>query len=156
MTIAEMLRTVRRVAISTNRLVNDTMAFTAPEMNVKPIISLDEILSTRKMVDHIHVHEQIRDYIVKIVFATRQPEQYQLDIKPLIQFGASPRATIMMTLAAKAWAVLQGRGYVTPQDIKSIGPDVLRHRIIMSYEAEAEGVTSDELVKKIFDTVPVP
>ncbi len=138
------------------RLILDTMAFTAPEMKVKPIVTLDEIVATRKIVDGIHVHEQIRDYIVKIVFATRRPEQYQLNLKHLIQFGASPRATIMLTLAAKAWALLQGRGYVTPQDIKSIGADVLRHRIIMSYEAEAEGVNSDELIKKIFDTVPVP
>jgi MoxR-like ATPase len=143
-------------AFEEERRILDTMAFTAPEMKVQPIISLDEIVRTRKIVDHIHVHEQVRDYIVRIVFATRQPEQYQLSMKHLIQFGASPRATIMLTLAAKAWAVLQGRGYVTPQDVKSIGPDVLRHRMILSYEAEAEGVTSDELIKKILDTIPVP
>ncbi|MCX6905551.1 MAG: MoxR family ATPase [Verrucomicrobia bacterium] len=138
------------------RKILDTMAFTAPEMKIKQVVSLDEIVRTRKIVDGIHVHEKIRDYIVHIVFATRTPETYKLDIKHFIQFGASPRATINLTLAAKAWALLQGRGYVTPQDIKSIGPDVLRHRIILSYEAEAQGMTSDALIKKIFDTIPVP
>jgi MoxR-like ATPase len=138
------------------RKILDTMAFTAPETKVKPVVSLDEILLTRKLVDGIHVHDAIREYIVKIVFATRNPEQYQLAVKHFIQFGASPRATISLTLAAKAWALLQGRGYVTPQDIKSVGADVLRHRIILSYEAEAQGVTSDSIIKKIFNTIPVP
>ncbi len=138
------------------RKILDTMAFTLPEMQIKPVISLPEILHTRKVVDHIHVHEQIRDYIVRLVFATRNPNEHKLDLKSLIQFGASPRATINLTLAAKAWALLQGRNYVTPQDVKSIGPDVLRHRIILSYEAEAQGVTSDAIIKRIFDTIPVP
>jgi MoxR-like ATPase len=138
------------------RKILDTMAFTSPETTVQPVIALDEIRQTRKLVDQIHVDEKIRDYIVKIVFATRQPEQYQLDVKRLIQFGASPRATIALTVAGKAWALLQGNTFVTPQDIKSIGPDVLRHRIILSYEAEAEGVTTDALIQKIFNTVPVP
>ena len=143
-------------SVEEERRILDTMAFTRPEKKVQPIISLDEILRTRTIVDDIHVHDQIRDYIVKIVFATRNPAEYKLELKHLIQFGASPRATINLTLAAKAWALLQGRGYVTPQDVKSIGPDVLRHRLILSYEAEAQGVTSDGLIKKIFDTVPVP
>jgi MoxR-like ATPase len=138
------------------RKILDTMAFTTPEMNVKPVIALDEIRATRKVVDGIHVHETIRDYIVHVVFATRDPQKYKLDLKHLIQFGASPRATINLTLAAKAWALLQGRSYVTPQDIKSIGPDVLRHRIILTYEAEAQGVTTDTIIKRIFDTIPVP
>jgi MoxR-like ATPase len=138
------------------RKILDTMAFTSPDMKVQPVIPLEEILRTRKLVDKIHVDDKIRDYIVKIVFATRQPEKYQLDLKHLIQFGASPRATINITLAAKAWALLEGRGYVTPEDIKTIGPDVLRHRIILTYEAEAEGVTSDAIIKKIFNTIPVP
>jgi MoxR-like ATPase len=138
------------------RKILDTMAFTTPEMNVKPVITLDEIRATRQVVDGIHVHETIRDYIVHVVFATRDPQKYKLDLKHLIQFGASPRATINLTLAAKAWALLQGRSYVTPQDLKSIGPDVLRHRIILTYEAEAQGVTTDTLIKKIFDTIPVP
>jgi MoxR-like ATPase len=138
------------------RKILDTMAFTAPEMSIKPVVPLDEIVRTRKIVDGIHVHDQIRDYIVHVVFATRTPEAYKLDLKHFIQFGASPRATINLTLAGKAWALLQGRAYVTPQDIKSIGPDVLRHRIILTYEAEAQGMTSDAIIKKIFDTIPVP
>ena len=132
------------------------MAFTSPENKVQPVIPLAEILHTRKLVDQIHVDEKIRDYIVHLVFATRTPEKYKLDIKHLIQFGASPRATIFLTVAAKAWALLQGRAYVTPEDIKHIGPDVLRHRIILTYEAEAQAITSDDLIKKIFNTVPVP
>jgi MoxR-like ATPase len=138
------------------RKILDRMAFTAPEMRVSPVIPLEEIQKTRKLVDQIHVDEKIRDYVVHIVFATRKPEQYKLDIKHFIQFGASPRATIYLTLAAKAWALLQGRSYVTPEDVKSIGPDVLRHRLILTYEAEAQAVTSDDIIKKILNAVPVP
>jgi MoxR-like ATPase len=138
------------------RLILDRMALTAPEMKVEPVIPLDEILEARKLVDSIHVDEKVRDYIVRLVFATRKPEEYKLDIKHFIQFGASPRATIYLTLAAKAWALLQGRAYVTPEDVKNIGPDVLRHRIILTYEAEAQAVTTDAIIKKIFNAVPVP
>jgi MoxR-like ATPase len=138
------------------RKILDKMAFTSPKNEVKPVIPLEEILHTRKLVDQVHVDDKIRDYIVHLVFSTRTPEKYKLDIKHLIQFGASPRATIYLTVAAKAWALLQGRGYVTPEDIKNIGPDVLRHRIILTYEAEAQAITSDDLIKKIFSTVPVP
>jgi MoxR-like ATPase len=138
------------------RRILDRMAFTAPETEVKPVIPLEEILKTRKLVDQIHVDEKVRDYIVHIVFATRKPDQYKLDLKHFIQFGASPRATIYLTLAAKAWALLQGRAYVTPEDVKSIGPDVLRHRLILTYEAEAQAVTTDAIIKKIFNAVPVP
>jgi MoxR-like ATPase len=138
------------------RKILDKMAFTAPKNEVKPVIPLEEILHTRKLVDQVHVDEKIRDYIVHLVFATRKPEQYKLDIKHLIQFGVSPRATIYLTVAAKAWALLQGRGYVTPEDIKSIGPDVMRHRIILTYEAEAQAITTDDIIKKIFNTIPVP
>jgi MoxR-like ATPase len=138
------------------RKILDKMAFTSPKNEVQPVIPLAEILHTRKLVDQIHVDEKIRDYIVHLVFATRTPEKYKLDIKHLIQFGASPRATIYLTVAAKAWALLQGRSYVTPEDIKNIGPDVLRHRIILTYEAEAQAITSDDIIKKIFNTVPVP
>ena len=123
---------------------------------MKPVVTLEEILQTRKIVDQIHVDEKIRDYIVKVVFATRKPEEYKLDIKHFIQYGASPRATIYLTVAAKAWALLQGRDYVIPEDVKSIGPDVLRHRIILTYEAEAQSVTADAIVKKVFNAVPVP
>jgi MoxR-like ATPase len=138
------------------RKILDRMAFTAPEMKVTPVIPLEEILETRRIVDQIHVDTKVRDYIVHLVFATRKPDQYKLDIKHFIQFGASPRATIYLTVAAKAWALLQGRDYVTPEDVKSIGPDVLRHRLILTYEAEAQAVTADALIKKIFNAVPVP
>lgn len=143
-------------SVQEERRILDTMAFTAPELKVDPVIPLQEILRTRRLVDGVHVDDKVRDYVVQVVFATRRPEQYQLELKHLIQFGASPRATINLTLAAKAWALLQGRAYVTPEDIKSIGPDVMRHRIILTYEAEAEGVTTDDLIKKIFNTIPVP
>jgi len=138
------------------RRILDRMAFTSPETQVNPVIPLEEILHTRKLVDQIHVDEKVRDYVVHLVFATRQPEKYKLDLKHFIQFGASPRATIYLTVAAKAWALLQGRTYVTPEDVKSIGPDVLRHRLILTYEAEAQAVTTDAIIKKIFNAVPVP
>ena len=138
------------------RRILDRMAFTSPETEVKSVVTLEEILATRKIVDQIHVDDKIRDYIVKVVFATRKPEDYKLDLKNLIQFGASPRATIYLTLAAKAWALLQGRDYVVPEDVKNIGPDVLRHRIILTYEAEAQAVTTDLIVRKVFNAVPVP
>jgi MoxR-like ATPase len=138
------------------RKILDRMAFTAPEIQVTPVIPLDEIRQTRKLVDQIHVDEKVRDYVVHLVFATRKPEQYKLDLKHFIQFGASPRATIYLTLAAKAWALLQGRAYVTPEDVKNIGPDVLRHRLILTYEAEAQAVTTDAIIQKIFSAVAVP
>jgi MoxR-like ATPase len=142
--------------IEEERKILDRMAFTSPEIQIKPVVTLDDILRTRKLVDQIHVDDKIRDYIVKVVFATRKPQDYKLDLKHFIQFGASPRATIYLTLAAKAWALLQGRDYVVPEDVKSIGPDVLRHRIILTYEAEAQAVTTDAIIKKIFNAVPVP
>jgi MoxR-like ATPase len=138
------------------RKILDRMAFTSSEIKIKPVVGLDEILRTRKLVDQIHVDEKVRDYIVHVVFATRQPEKYKLEIKHFIQYGASPRATIYLTLAAKAWALLHGRSYVTPEDVKSIGPDVLRHRIILTYEAEAQAVTTDSIIQKIFNAVVVP
>jgi MoxR-like ATPase len=139
------------------RRILDTMAFTKPNLDVERVVELDQILAARTVLDGMHVDEKVRDYIVHVVFATRDPEKYgQADLRPLIQFGASPRATISLTLASKAWALLQGRAYVTPGDIKAIGADVLRHRIILTYEAEAQGITSDAVVKRIFDNVPVP
>ena len=101
--------------------------------------------------------EKIERYILEIVFATREPDKYKMpDLTDLIQYGASPRATIYLTVASKAYAFIQGRGYVTPQDVKSIGPDVLRHRVIVSYEAEAEEKTSEDIVKRIFEEIEVP
>ncbi len=138
------------------RKILDTMAFTSPEKPIKPVIELEDILRARKQVDQIHVDDKIRDYIVNVVFATRKPEKYGLPLKHFIQFGASPRATIALTIAAKAWAFLQGREFVLPEDIKHIGPDVLRHRIILSYEAEAQAMSSDDIIKQVFSKVAIP
>ena len=136
--------------------IQKRMASTNVKCEVNQIITPAEILEARKIVDSIYIDEKVSDYILDIIFATREPEAYKLPFKDYIQYGASPRATIALTIAAKAHAFLQGRGFVTPQDVKSIGPDVLRHRVIVSYEAEAEGMTSDDLVQKIFDEVQVP
>jgi MoxR-like ATPase len=138
------------------RRILDTMAFTAPSLEVRPVVPLDEILSARRLVDAVHVADPIRDYVVKVVFATRRPADFALDFRRFVQFGGSPRATIYLTVAAKAWALMQGRAFVTPQDLKDIGPDVLRHRLILTYEAEAEGVTTDDIIRKVFNTIPVP
>lgn len=132
------------------------MAKTKPNTKVEPVIDLSEILTAREAVDHIYVDPKIEQYVVDIVFATRKPSDFGLEMDHFIQFGGSPRATISLVLAAKAWAFLQGRGYVTPHDIKTIGLDVLRHRVIPSYEAEAEGYSSEPIIARIFDTVPVP
>ncbi len=131
---------------------------TSTEKNsVERVITLQEIITARDVVRSIYIDDKIKDYIINIVFATREPEKYGLgDIKNLISFGVSPRATIYLNLAAKAHAFLKGRGYVTPEDIKAIGHDVLRHRLLITYEAEAEEITSDDLVSKIFDTIEVP
>ena len=138
------------------RLIMDKMASLHPPTKVEPLFTRDDVSRLRELVDSIYIDEKVRDYIVDIVFATREPAAYKLDIKDYIQYGASPRATIYLAVAAKAHAFLQGRGYVTPQDVKDIGFDVLRHRIIMTYEAEAEDLTSEDIIKKIFDTIEVP
>ncbi|RME18731.1 MAG: MoxR family ATPase, partial [Candidatus Zixiibacteriota bacterium] len=124
---------------------------------VSKVISPDDIVRARDVVRSVYVDDKVKEYIVNIVFASREPEKYGLaEVKDLIAFGGSPRATIYLNLAAKAHAFLKGRGYITPEDIKAIGPDVLRHRVLLTYEAEAEEVTSDDIVRKIFDTVEVP
>ena len=118
---------------------------------------LEQILKARQVADSIYVDEKVKDYILNLVFATRYPKEYKLDnLAPYILYGASPRASIFLTKAAKAYAFLSGRGYVTPEDIKEIGPDVLRHRILLTYEAEAENVTTEEIIEKLFATVEVP
>ena len=138
------------------RAILDRMATTSKIEDIQPVITPQDILDARKVVNDIYVDEKIKDYIVDIVFATRNPKDYNLQSDSLIQFGGSPRATISLALAAKGWAFLQGRGYVTPQDVKTIAMDVLRHRVIVSYEAEAEGKTSEDIVQEILDTLPVP
>lgn len=133
------------------------MSVTSKKFDVKPVVGPQDIARCRSVVDEVYLDEKIEKYILDIVFATRDPRRCKLDeLAPLIQYGASPRATIYLTLAAKAYAFIQGRGYVTPQDIKSVGLDVLRHRVIVSYEAEAEEKTSDDIIKKIFSEVEVP
>ena len=132
------------------------MAHTDKKIDVKAVIKPEDILRARKVVDEVYMDEKIEKYIIDIVFATRDPKAHKLDMANLIQYGASPRASIYLTVASKAYAFIQGRGYVTPQDVKSIGMDVLRHRVIVTYEAEAEDVTSQTIIKRIFDEIPVP
>jgi MoxR-like ATPase len=133
------------------------MAQTAKKIEVKAIVGPADIVRARAVVDEVYLDEKIEKYILDIVFATRQPQKYKLeDLAPLIQYGASPRASIYLSLAAKAYAFIQGRGYVTPQDIKSIGLDVLRHRVAVSYEAEAEEKSSEDIIKRIFEEIEVP
>ncbi|MCK5558149.1 MAG: MoxR family ATPase, partial [Candidatus Hydrogenedentes bacterium] len=121
-----------------------------------PVISPEDIVKARNVVNQIYIDDKIKDYIVNIVFATREPKEYGLDLEDLIQYGASPRASIYLKQTSRAYAFLQGRGYVSPQDVKSVGMDVLRHRIIITYEAEAEEMTSEDIVRRIFDGVEVP
>jgi MoxR-like ATPase len=137
------------------RVILDRMTEGEPPQ-AAPVIKPEAILKARKVVRSIYVDEKIKEYVLSLIQATRQPEAAGLDWAPLIQYGASPRASIYLVAAAKGHAFLHGRGYVTPEDIKAIGPDVLRHRIIVSYEAEAEETTSDDLVRKLFDAVEVP
>lgn len=127
------------------------------DIDVHPVMEPEKILELRKLMNEIYVDEKVKDYILDLVFATREPEAYKLQaLKPLISYGASPRASIMLTRAAKANAFMQGRGYVTPDDVKQIGMDVLRHRVLLTYEAEAEDMTSEKIVQKIFDQIEVP
>jgi MoxR-like ATPase len=141
---------------SEERQILDRFAGSEAIPKINAVISTMDILDARDLVKEIYLDDKIKDYIVDIVFATRKPQDYGLDIAGLINFGASPRATIALSVAAKAHAFIKGRGYVTPQDVKSIGMDVLRHRVIVSYEAEAQEMTSEDIVRKIFDNIEVP
>ena len=120
------------------------------------VVETESILRARKVVEEVYMDDRVKEYILSIVFATRKPSEFGLDIGPLIEFGASPRATLFLAQAARAHAFIRSRGYVTPEDVKSVGPDVLRHRLILSFEAEAENVKPEEIVQRIFDTVEVP
>ncbi len=134
----------------------ELMASTAPKIALSPVIDVSTILQIRKLVDRIYVDEKIKDYIVRLVHATRRPTEIDEKLGGLIRYGASPRATINLALAAKAHAFTQGRGYVTPLDVRSIAMDVLRHRVLLTYEAEAEEVTPEKIVDWILDRVAVP
>jgi len=138
------------------RLILDRMT-TGKSVDIKAVVHPNEILAARAIVNEIYVDDKLKNYILDLVFASRNPEKFKLEsLKPLIAYGGSPRATICMTQAAKAYAFLQGRGYVTPEDVKSVGADVLRHRILLTYEAEAENITSEDVVAKLFAAVEVP
>jgi len=126
------------------------------KIETNKIITPDRIKKARSVVETVYIDEKIKRYIIDIVFATRNPLLYNLDLKEFIEYGASPRATIYLALAAKAHAFIKRRGYVTPEDIKSIGPDILRHRIILTYEAEAEDITTDDIIQRIFGQIEVP
>ncbi len=151
------------------RAVLDRMASSAPATAVEAVVGTDEIIGARRAADRIYIDSRVRDYIVDVVHATRKPDggrdahptssgeaHRPKELDRLIDFGASPRATLALTLGARAKAFLAGRGYVTPQDVKGVALDVLRHRVMVSYEAEAEGLTSDDVVRMVLDHVPVP
>jgi MoxR-like ATPase len=134
----------------------ERMAAIEPRLDVEPVLGPADLFRLRQAIDGVYTDDKIKRYIVDVVHATRAPAEYGLDIAPYIQYGASPRATIFLARAARAQALLDGRGYVTPQDVKSIGPDVLRHRVSITYEAEAEDVTPEALLQRIFNTLKVP
>ena len=138
------------------RLILDRMAHAEPPAPIQPIITPEQILRARQTVDEIYIDDKIKAYIIDLVFATREPKQAGLNLEEYIKYGASPRATLSLTMAARAHAIMEGRGYVTPQDIKSVAPDVLRHRLLLTYEAEAEELTTDELIRQILAEIPVP
>nr|WP_236893023.1 MoxR family ATPase [Desulfoluna limicola] len=131
------------------------VGFEAPEA-IQPVINPSDLSEIFDLIHTIYMDEKLRDYIVELVCATREPEKVDEDLAAWVRYGASPRATIFLSLAARAWAFLQGRTYVTPQDVKQVAPDVLRHRIIPSYEAEAEDITTDAIIERLFERVEVP
>ena len=138
------------------RQILDLMARTSGQPVANQVVEARQVLEAREVINEIYLDDKVKDYIVDLVCCTREPEKYKIAVKELIQLGASPRATIGLTLCAKAHAFLRGRGYVTPQDVKTIGMDVLRHRVAITYEAEAEEKTSETVIQKIFDELPVP
>ncbi len=138
------------------KIILDRMATTRPSFSLEPKVTPEEILEMQDLVNQVYVDDTVKNYVIKLVFATRTVENIDKSLKPLIRIGASPRATINLTLAARAWALLEGRAYTTPDDIKAIAPDVLRHRILLTYEAEADQVTTDTIVKTLLSKVAVP
>jgi len=132
------------------------MARTNVQHDIEAIVEPSDVVRLRELADEVYMDSKIEEYIVNLVEATRNPGAYGLDIAELIRYGASPRATIFLAMASRARALLQGRGYVTPQDVKSVAYDVLRHRVTVTYEAEAEDLASEDLIKRVLDTVEVP
>ena len=144
-------------SIDEEKEILDKVAKTNLDTKLKSIVNCKKVLDAQSLVNEIHISPKILDYILNIVFATRNPEKYKLtNLKDLINFGASPRASINLVLAAKANAFINGRGYVIPEDIRYIGKDILRHRILLSYEAEAEEITSEEIIDQLFKEISVP
>jgi MoxR-like ATPase len=135
--------------------IMERVGFEAPAQ-IDAVLSSEQLDAMLALIKAVYMDDKLRDYIVDLVFATRNPAALGMDVADYIQYGASPRATIFLSLAARAYAFLHGRAYVTPQDVKSIAPWVLRHRIIPTYEAEAEDITTDQIIDRIFDSVPVP
>lgn len=132
------------------------MGTLAKRPEAKAVLTAEDILTARQIVNSVYIDDKVVDYLLNIIFATRNPEEFKADIKGLLLFGASPRASIALKLAAKAHAFLEGRAFVTPYDIKMVGFDVLRHRLRRTYEAEAEGISADDIIDRIFESVPVP
>ena len=130
---------------------------TRENINIKPVVTPDKIIDAQDVINEIYVDEKVEDYVLKLIFATRNPIKYDLkDMDGIIDFGASPRATINIVRAAKSRAFTEGRGYITPEDVRYIGADVLRHRIILTYEAEAEELTTEEVINRLFEKIEVP
>jgi MoxR-like ATPase len=138
------------------RAILDAMATTEPMVVPRTVVGASQVIDARHIVNLVFVDEKVRDYIVDIVHATRPPIAAGLNLNGYVQTGASPRATIALTLAARGMAFLNGRHFVTPQDVKSVAMDVLRHRVSVTYEAEAENVTAENVIEKILNTLPVP
>jgi MoxR-like ATPase len=139
------------------KAIIERMAVFGEKPTVKQVATPEQVLAARGLLDRVYTDPKVLDYVVSVVFATRRPAEAGLkELAPMVLYGASPRASIALTQAARAKAVLDGRAFVKPQDIKSVGMDVLRHRVITTYEAEAEGLTSVDVIQKVFDTVPVP
>jgi MoxR-like ATPase len=138
------------------RKIMDRMTSIEPA-KAEPVVTLPELLDAKKVIQQIYVDDKVKDYIVDVVFATREPAKHGLkDLAPLIEFGASPRASIALSMAARAHAFLRHRGYVTPEDVKAVGHDVLRHRLVLTYEADAEEITTDQVVRRAFEVIEVP
>lgn len=139
------------------RSILDLMGTSAPKTEVQSVIDPGDIIKAREMVNSIFVDDRVKDYIISLVFATREPSSFGIQgLDGMLRYGASPRATIALTLASRARAFLAGRGFVTPHDVKTVAPDVLRHRILISYEAEAEEMTSETIIAKLLHHLPVP
>jgi MoxR-like ATPase len=143
-------------SIAEERTILDRMATSAPKLRVRAMVDPKTVIASRELVNYIYVDDGVKDFIVRLVHATRYPGEIEPALQPLVRAGASPRGTINLTLAAKATAFLKGRGYVVPQDVKDLVYDVLRHRILLSYEAEAEEITSEQIIATILERLPVP